>query len=44
MHNVKFPGLGLEMTINEVAFTIGTYPLLVCADYCNRIYTCCTLR
>lgn len=27
MHNVKFPGLGLEMTINEVAFTIGTYQI-----------------
>jgi len=25
MHNVSFPGLGLDLTINEVAFRIGTY-------------------
>ncbi|MBR3972042.1 MAG: bifunctional methylenetetrahydrofolate dehydrogenase/methenyltetrahydrofolate cyclohydrolase FolD [Ruminococcus sp.] len=27
MHNVKFPGLGLEMTINEVAFSRGSYQI-----------------
>lgn len=25
MHQVSFPGLGLEMTLNEVAFSIGNY-------------------
>ena len=27
MHNVSFPGLGIELTINEVAFRIGTYEI-----------------
>ncbi len=27
MHQVSFPGLGLEMTINEVAFRLGTYEI-----------------
>ncbi len=27
MHNVSFPALGLDFTINEVAFSIGTYEI-----------------
>ncbi len=27
MHQVSFPGLGIDMTINEVAFHIGTYEI-----------------
>lgn len=26
-YNVSFPGLGLEFTVNPVAFTIGNYPV-----------------
>ena len=26
-YNVSFPGLGLDFTINSVAFTVGTYPI-----------------
>ncbi len=27
MHQVSFPGLGIDMTINEVAFRLGTYEI-----------------
>ena len=26
-YNVSFPGLGLDFTINSVAFTVGSYPI-----------------